>query len=318
MADLSEDPVRRRRLKWAAVGLVVILEVGALVYFSEVIFGIPPGPSVSFTFRTTTTPTRTSTRTTGTSTSTSHLPEQVVIKSAFIVDGTLTMVINNTGTIWTENLTVAGICTPDFAVCYSYQAVSGHVLTKTFALGPKGEYELKIADVCVVPELSCSLYHPVANYSYNYAITVSFVSGLPETLPVIAKAAETSPITDAFQGLWYKKASSIKLDAFLNNDSGSLTLRISIKSGLKLARFIADLYTRIGNGGYTDLLLYKGAGCSSTANCASGTVILTTPFSTTQTGIGTPIYPLPYLMTVRDLTASGTTYFAVWIPSLSN
>jgi hypothetical protein len=230
-----------------------------------------------------------------------------------LVDDVLKMDAKNTGTLWTKNLTVAGICTPGFKSCYSYDTLSGHSLTGTFALAPQAEYVYNVPGICVVPVASCTQLYPVANSSYYFEVSIGYASGVPTLVQVTARASNTYPLSAAVQGLAYQ------LDTFPKNGSGRLTVNISMNSSLSSANFIVSMLTRLKTGGFTQRLLYKTIGCggNSPVDCSSGNLIMIKTFSTVQTGIGTPIYLLPYLLTVRDLTVRGTVYFAVWVPALN-
>ena len=143
---MTEVPERResgRRTKLAAIALILLLEIGGVIYlFSSSSFASPTGPSFTYTFP----PTPTSKTTTKT-TATGPPPNLVDIKSVIIFNDTLSMDIKNIGTGWTKSLAITGICTPDLKDCYSYKALSGHALTKVFTLAPKAEFVYNITGV---------------------------------------------------------------------------------------------------------------------------------------------------------------------------
>jgi hypothetical protein len=310
MTEIPQHPRRGRLVKFAALGLVVAMEIGAFVFMYPMIAG-PQGPGITFTFPTT----HPKTSTTKTTSLTNQGANKVVVKSATISDGSLKLDIKNTGTVWTQNLTVSVICSSDLLDCYSYKALAGHALTRTFALAPKSEYVYVIAGVCVVPLPSCALYHPVANFSYYYAITVGFETGPPMILPVTATATNTSPHSLSFQGLTYTLQASPKAG------KGELNLDILLNPAVHVASFVVSMNAHLGNGAFTWRLLTLKTGCGGKGQvaCSAGNLILDRPFSTVATGIGTPIHPPPYLLLVQDLQANlkSKFYFAVWAPSVS-
>jgi hypothetical protein len=236
--------------------------------------------------------------------------------STLIFNDTLSLKVKNVGYHWTKSLAITGICTPDLATCASYRAMSGHALSKVFALAPKAEYVVNITGVCVVPRAQCGHYMPLANFSYYYAVTFNFESGKPVTLPVIAMANNTYPSRATVQGLGYK------LGVTLKSSSGELALRLLINNTISAENFTATLFTRANvKRPFTLKLLSNKTGCggSLALDCSEGRVNMTTGFSTVSTGIGTPFYPPPYLLTVRALNGSvnrGLAY-AAWIPAVN-
>jgi hypothetical protein len=302
---------RNRILGWVAVGLVVVIIIGSLAYFNPSVFGMGQSQSITFSFTTTSRATGSTTRTTTTKASTAH---SVVVESATIFDDRLSMTIENAGVDWTKNITVLAICTPNLLNCFSYATLSGHSLTGTFALAPQSKTVYNITGICVVPMLSCAQFHPVVGYKYYYAVSIGYESGSPTVLPVIATATNTYPSNAALKGLTYS------LDAYPKNSSGLLTINFLVSKSIKSAAFIARLFSSVGTGAFAMRLPYKEIECGTTLKikCSTGKITLTESFSTVQTGVGTPIYPPPYLVTFRDFAATGTVYFAVWIPALSN
>ncbi|MGD1055444.1 MAG: hypothetical protein ABR867_05115 [Nitrososphaerales archaeon] len=297
-------------MRFAALGLVVAMEIGAFVFIYPMVAG-PQGPGITFTFPTT----HPKTSTTKTTHLTNQTANKVVVKSATISDGSLKLDIKNTGTVWTKNLTVSAICSSDLLDCYSYKALAGHVLTRTFALAPKSEYVYVIAGVCVVPLPSCAMYHPVTNFSYYYAVTVGFETGPSAIFPVTATATNTSPHNLSFQGITYTLKASPKVG------QGELNLNILLNPVVHVASFVVSMNAHLGKGAFTWRLLTLKTGCGSTNQvaCSAGNLILDRPFSTVATGIGTPIHPPPYLLIVQDMQAKlkSTVYFAVWVPSVT-
>lgn len=314
MTGAPEGPGKRRRTILAAVGLIVLLEVAAAVYFNSSVFAGPQGPSITFIFPTSST----SKSTTKTTTSTGPPPNSVVVKSALIFNDTLSLDVKNTGTDWTSSLAITGICTPNLAACYSYQTLSGSSLKKLFVLAPKGEFVENITGICVVPISSCTHYRPVVNFSYYYAVTFGFANGGSTTLPLVVKANNTYTLTPKFNNTANVWGLAYQLDTFPKNGTGRLTVSILVNDSLYAGNFTESLYTRVGKAAFTTRLLYNVTGCggSLSQDCSIGMVNGTTNFPSVQTGIGTPYFPLPYLLSIRDLTVRGTVYFAVWVSTL--
>lgn len=291
--------------KLAAVAFVLILMAAAILYFYPSLTAASSGPGITFTFPPTTT--KSTTKTTGSTSSNQHT---IQLQSALIFNDTLSMRIKNTGTDWTQSLTVAGICLPGFKGCYSY--ASGKAITKAFFLAPQGSYVENITGVCVVPVTNCNYYYPVVNFTYYFQVNFKFESGATTSLAVIAMANNTYPYYSAVSDLQYQ------LTTFPKNGSGALNVNIIMNSSLDHATFIGTLFTRATTGALTVQLLSNKTACGSTLaiDCSSGNLTLTDRFSSVTTGIGTPYSPLPYLLVVRDLTVRRLTYFAVWVPTV--
>jgi hypothetical protein len=312
MTVVPERPERRRRTKLAAIVLIIVLEVGGVVYLmSGASFGASTGPTYKYTF-----PPSTTSKSTTKTTTTGPPPNSVNIKSALIFNDTLSLDIKNVGTHWVKSVALTGICTPDLKDCYSYQALSGHSLSKIFALAPKAEFVENITGVCVMPVASCAHYMPVANFSYYYAVTFSFESGKPITLPVAAKANNTYPARATVQGLSYK------LGVTLKNSTGKLDLSLLVNNTIYAENFTAMMFTRAkAKGSFSLKLLSNKTGCggSLALDCSSGRVNMTTGFSTVTTGIGTPFFPPPYMLVVRALngTVNRNLLYATWMPAVN-
>ncbi|MBI3858868.1 MAG: hypothetical protein HY296_01300 [Thaumarchaeota archaeon] len=307
MSAAIESPRRGRLLKIAALGIVIAIEIGAFVYLYPSLGKAPP--AVTFTFPHSTTTSHTGAATT----STKSASNSVVVKAAIIRENSLAMDVMNTGKVWTKRLMVTGLCTSDFKDCYSYEFSAGKPLNLTFALGPSMEYVFSIPKVCVVPILSCHEYHPVINNSYYFAITVVYTSGPPSIIPVKAKAVNTYPHTAALQAM------TAQIQTFSKNGSGRLTVNIGLRTSVTSASFVVRLLSQSGSSGFTIRLPYEVISCggSSSVSCSSGALTLVQTFSTVVRGVGTPVYPPPYLLTVRDMTQTGKVYFAIWISSVA-
>jgi hypothetical protein len=305
MSAGRKSPEKSKRTNWAAILLVILLVAAAFVYF----FAVPQSQEITFNFPTITSTTKTSAST----------YNSAVIKSANTYKDALRIDIKNTGTAWMKSLTVADICTPGFTTCYSYKTLSGDSLTQTFILAPKAEFVDTILAACVVPVPSCTYYHPVAHFSYYYKITFNYQSGASVTLPVTMTAINTAPFQGAYVAL---QSLTYSLDTFSKNSSGRLAVDIFVRSDVlsvsnSSAQFIASLNTRVGTNSFNHVLLSKEAGCAD--GCPAGNMTIVKSFSTVHTGLGTPVYPMPYLLLVRDLTVHvEPVFFAVWIPKLSN
>jgi hypothetical protein len=301
-----EPPERGKRTRWAAVGLIVVLEIGAFVYLYPSFFGAPQGPAVKFSFPTTSS-------TTKTSTSTKPPQNSIVITSAIISDNILRLGVKNTGTTWTKNMTVAYICTPAFLSCYSYKLISGLKLTRTFVLAPQGKYVYNITAICVVPMAHCRQFHPLANFSYYFEVSFGYANGASVTLPVTARAINTFPPSASVQGLTYN------LETFPKNGTGLLTVRMLINSSLDSASFTVRMFMMAGRGKFILKHVNKiGCGGDLPVSCSSGNLTMIATLSTVATGIGTPNYPPPYVLTVQDQSVlPKTRYFVLWVATLT-
>jgi len=284
------------------MGLILLLLVSTLVY----LFPVPQSQAITFSFPTV--PSKSTTRTT----IPTRPPPSVVVKSAILYEDTLDLDVKNTGTVWTKNVTVVGICTPGFKNCFSYKAFAGHPLTANFALAPQEEYVYSSPHMCVVPVASCHHFYPVAGSSYYFEVSIGYINGASVALHLYVKAVHAFPLYSTVQGLTYQ------LDTSDSNGSGRLTVKIFMNSSLASANFTGATYTRAGKGEFTQQLLYGTTGCGGNwpTSCSSGKLAMVNTFSTVWTGIGTPAYPLPYLLLVRDLTVRGPPapiYFAAWV-----
>ncbi len=311
MSATSEGPWSRRSVKISALGLVVILGVGAFVVLYPSLL-LPPGPGVTITFPPTTKSTSRSTVTTGTG---SHATPAVQIKSALIFNDTLSLHVKNVGTVWTRSLSVTGVCapTPDL-ICFNYKGLSGRTITRVFVLAPQGEYVMNISGICVVPVSGCNHFYPVVNYTYYLTVAFTFSSGVTSNSAIAVLANNTYAPRTAVYGLQYQ------LFSFPQNGSGRLNTFILMNETLESANFIGQMYSESGRGLFTTRLLYNRTSCSleGFVDCSSGNLTLTVGFSSVESGIGTPFFPPPYLLTVRDLTVRTATYFAIWVNTVNH
>lgn len=310
MTEVPERRESRRRTKVAAIVLILLLEIGAIIYLSGFSSAAPKGPTFTYTFPTTTTSKTTTSKTT---TSTAPPANLVSINSALIFNDTLSMNITNLGTHWTKSISIIGICTPDLKDCYNYQTLSGRSTSKIFALAPKAEFVENITGVCGVPVQGCRAYQPVANFTYYYAVRFTFESGNPVILPVVAKANNTYPPKSTIQGLSYQ------LNVSLRNSNGTLALNLLINDSTSAGNFSMTMLTRTGKRNMFRLpLLTNRTGCggSMDVDCSSGNVTMLTGFSTVETGIGTPFFLPPYMLTAHALNGSvnRNLNFAIWVP----
>lgn len=289
---------------WIAILLIALLLFAAFAYF----FAVPRGQDITFSFPTSTATTK--------KTAPAAPLNSAAVKSATFYNDMLAIDIKNTGPEWTKSLTIADICTPGFTSCYGYKSLSGHSVTQTFILAPKAEFTDGLVALCVVPVTGCTYYHPVADFTYYYEVSLAFSTGAPVLLKVAASVLTTAP----FQGQYVSlEGLTYQLSTFVKNGSGRLTVNILVNPDAlaaenRSAQFIASIYDRVGAGKFTQRLLSKEAGCAD--GCPAGNMTIVDTFSTVRTGIGTPAFPRPYLLVVRDLTVKvEPVYFAVWIPA---
>ncbi len=301
----ERKPKNGRRVKIAAVGLILLLEFGAFVYIDPGFFGVG-GSSVSITFPTTsntpTTTTKTSTKTTG--------PNGVQIESALIFNDTLSMEVVNNGTTWTKAVSVQYVCTPGFAGCYEYKGIAGKTLTKPFYLAPSGKYTENITKVCVVPKSPCGEYLPVANYTYYLGVQFSFSSGPSVSVLLPLKVNDTYPANSYIVGLGFT------LYEFPNNETGRLNATVLADPGTSEAKYSGYLFEEGSKHAFNGLLITNSTRCGGKSNVTCTTALpLSYSFSMVQTGIGTPFVSLPFLFELRDVTNRTTFYFSVWVTS---
>ena len=291
-------------LKWVAVGVAIIIEVGAVFF---VVMPSVAGSSQRYTFQSLTLPT---THTTRTATSTSANPApSITVKSAVIENDTLSMDLVNKGTVSTISISLSGVCTPDFVTCFSYPDLGGKNPTGIFILPPGGEFKENITGVCVVPETGCNAYYPVGNFTYYLVLKFTAPTGTYFYAPVIARGNNTYPGNSAVQGVVYS------FNVFSKNLSGSVNAYIATNSSEDHAGFVGNLYMESGKSTFTYRLLANTTGCGGkySPDCSAGNVTMTMPFSTVTSGIATKYFPGPYLLVVRDLTLRRVTYFAMWV-----
>jgi hypothetical protein len=298
------------RLKWLAVGFIAAIEIGAFAFL--VVPSLSPTANYYHYYPTTSGTASTSATTTlkkTTNTKAASAVPSIEITSATITGGTLRLAIKNVGAVSTASLTLFGICTPGFANCYNYTTIGGPKPEHVFVLAPKRSYVEYLPGVCVAPEMACTNYHPVANFTYYLVVRFTALSGKSVYLAVATKATDTSPTSTAVQGVVYS------FPVFSKNSSGSLTAYIKINPSASKAAFSGTLYTQRQGGVFTLALLSKIAGCGGAypVACSTGNVTMSMKFSTVTAGVATPLYPGPFLLVVRDLTSKRLTYFAMWV-----
>jgi hypothetical protein len=290
-------------LKWVAVGVAIIIEVGAVFF---VVAPSVVGSSQRYTFQSLTLPPRSTTRTT--STSTQNAP-QITVKSAVIENDTLDMDLVNKGTVSTISLSIDSVCIPGFTTCFSYTGLGGKASTGIFILPPGGEFKENLTGICVVPETGCSAYYPLSNFTYYIVLKITAPSGTSTLVPVVARGNNTYPGNSPVQNVVYS------FNVFSKNLSGYLNAYIATNSSAPHATYVGGLYMATGKSVFAYRLLQNITGCGGkfTPDCSAGNVSMTMPFSTVTTGIATKYFPGPYLLVIRDLTLRRVTYFAMWV-----
>ena len=298
------SPIRRPNghvVRIAALCLVALLEVALVVY----IVSYPPtftGP----VYVSPTTTTTTKITTTSSKVSTTIVPQNsIVVKAAFVYNGTLTLDVKNTGSVATADLVVMSICSPGFVNCVKYSSAAGRSYTAIFVLPAGREFAANFAGVCVFPIAACSRYHPVYPYSYYLTVRFDFASGSPVTVPVTVAAHST----------WAQKTSIANITSsllvFTKNLTGWVNATITTVSTAT-----ADNYTVMVKGwkspasGLSITLVSNKTGCGGrlTDPCSSPFTGLT-HFNAVQTGI----YPGEYYgVVIHDLNYTST-YFALWV-----
>ncbi len=309
MTEIPEKRSGTRKVVVAAVAVIVILELGALLYFDTALFGTQ-APNIPFTF---TSQTLRTTTTSTTSTKTGPPPDTVDIESATMFNDTLSLQVKNVGSTWTSTIGITGICTPGLGRCYSYPTLSGKASTQIFVLGPSQEFLDNMSNVCVVPLGGCLHYKPVVNGTYYYAVTVGFADGKSKTFPVTVMDNNTYPFTASVEGLGE--------DLYVSpvNGSGVLNVTIDVNSSLNAGNFTEALYASVDKSAFADRLLYNETGCGGALpqDCSNGVIFGITNFTSEQTGIGTPVYQPPFLLVVRDLTVKHEDlYFTIWVETV--
>jgi len=291
-------------LKWVAVGIAIIIEVGAVFF---IVMPSVTNASQQYTFQSLTLPATHTTRST-TTTSANPAPS-ITVKSAVIENDTLDMDLLNKGTVSTISISLSGVCTPGFSTCFAYGDLGGKNPTGIFILPPGGEFKENMTGVCVVPETGCNAYYPVGNFTYYLVLKFTSPSGTFSYIPVEARGNNTYPGNSAVQNVVYS------FDVFSKNLSGSLNAYIGTNSSADHASLAGSLYMQAGRSTFTYRLLSNVTGCGGkfTPDCSAGNITMTMPFSTVTSGISTKYFPGPYLLVIRDLTLRRVTYFGMWV-----
>jgi len=302
----------------AAVGLVVVA-VGAYYYLNttgtgnEDTFNFPASFSTSKLVPTTTV-------------TTSSVPtDTVLVQSAVISNGTLALKVQNKGPSATNSLTVVGLCTPGFLICYDYKGMAGSYYHIVFVLPAKRTFVANLTGVCTMPIPSCRSYNPIFGTSYYLQVKFGFADGGSSTLPVSVKSNST----------WARFPTAItnvtlpELNTFSGNLSGQFSVTVTVNdslTGLCTKACVGfntylDGYLKPSNG-FSGILLTNNTitcGGNSTIDCTVP-LTATVKFSTVLTGISSGPY---YAVIVRDTTnivkpagqptRSHPASFAMWV-----
>ena len=292
-----------------AAALIILLEIVAAIYlYSNISGGQGQSPFVIPTSAKTTSPTSAKT----TTTVTTATADRVKVESPVIVNGNLTMEVQNLGPSATNLLTLAGVCDPGFKTCYSYGALAGTPYKETFVLPAGKNFTANLPKVCVIPISSCKNYLPVAYMTYYLQVKFGFADGTSVLAQVPAVANDTwSPRVTAITNI-----TSPSLVVTPANLTGLLNVTVTVNDSLPYASWttLLDGYLKPSNA-FSGTVLKNSTGClgggignftsdgrklavNFTGDCSlpSQTVL---SFSTVLTGIT----PGPYFaLLVRDTT----------------
>ena len=285
-----------KNAKYAAVGVVAILEVAAVLYvvlYPPVYTGpqyiIPPPPKASTT--------------TTTSTHTHVPPNAIQVNSAIIQNGSLILDALNKGPAQTTTLQVTYVCGPGFVHCLNYKKLVGSSYIAVYVLPVGREFKASFAGICFFPIQSCKKYHPVNMSSYYLDLQVGFVSGAPVNLQVTPVANNTwAPLTSVVD-------IGSKLTAFKGNLTGNLNMTVMVNSNVPAVNYTLSINTfKTNSSGYSYVLASNRTGCGGSLGASCTPLVTLLSFNTVQTGI----YPgLFFGIVVHDLNVTST-YFAAW------
>jgi len=286
---------------WLAIAAVVLIAllVGAYFYYST---NSGTGPN-TFDFPASFSTSRLASTVSTTATAPA-VPDQVVVQSAVVSNGTLALQVQNKGPSATSALTITSLCTPGFLTCYDYKGMEGAYYRIVFDLPAKRTFLANLTGVCMMPIPSCRGYYPVFGSSYYLQVRFSFADGQSATVPVAVRCNST----------WSRYPTAISnvslpvLTTFPKNLSGLFSVTVTVNSSLTdlctkdCVGFttILDGYLKPGNGFSGTILTNNTITCggNSTFDC---TVPLTANvrFSTVLYGVSSGPY---YAIIVRDTT----------------